>query len=137
MLKAPFKRIGTFDAIPKAIRDKCKKDHCACCAAPYLLAVGADNSPERRLILVHNRTEHLHHIFSRRWIRALELDPHTTWNLVSLCAEDHGKAKKAEERLWRGDGFGFIQAMKQMNFPMELVKYAAEQYGLKEVLSWL
>jgi hypothetical protein len=134
MLKKPFKRTGKFDAIPKSMKRQCRSYNCACCGMPYWYTAKLMNG---ELVTMHNAKEALDHIFPRRFCSHLGLSPHRPWNILSICNVCHGRKKKSEERLWRGDTFGYIQALKQMNYPIDMVKYAAEQYGFKEVLSWL
>jgi len=134
MLKSKVERKGDFTPIPAGIRKRIKAEYCACCGKAYVVRTLLPYSNRQ---FVEVKTKHVaEHIFPRRWCVEQMLDPHKLWNLASVCVNCHGKKKHAEDRLWHGDTFGFIQGLKQMSYPMELVRYAAEKYGLKEIFSW-
>jgi HNH endonuclease len=104
------------------------QSHCEVCGIEFKVMVYTD-------VLLY-AAQQLDHIFPRRWLANLKLNPHDRLNIIALCQSCHGVKKKAEERLFQGDVLGYLQALKTAGWPLSYVWRAARQYELKEVLSF-
>jgi hypothetical protein len=130
MIRTKTERKGEFTRIPDVIRIMSMQSECEVCGIPFgEMREDTDGKMWRTV-------QHLHHIFGRRFLNALKLNEHDRLNMIAVCQRDHGKCKKAEERLFQGDVFGYLRALKEMGFPLSYVWRAAKQYGLGEVLGF-
>lgn len=132
MLKTKVQREGAFTPIPKSVRKKCERKACEICSAVY----GSMRCKEGRVDRLIWVVEHLHHLLARRWLVERGIDPHVEANFISVCAECHGKCKKAEDRLFQGDVFAFLSELKQVGIPIDRVVRFASAVGLAEFSGW-
>jgi hypothetical protein len=77
----------------------------------------------------HGKSLHLDHIIPARIVKQNGIDPHHERNLMWLAHSIHAQKKAAEEQLkGKGGNYGFVQVLKQNNWPMDRVidamKYA-------------
>ena len=119
-------RKGAFTPIPKVIRMMSGQSHCEVCKKTY-------KELDEDLLFIR---QNLDHIFPRRFLSHWHLNPHDRLNIISLCGRCHGKKKKAEDCLWRGDVIGYLKALQHSGWPMSYIWRAAVQYEFKEVLCW-
>ncbi len=74
---------------------------------------------------------HLDHIIPARFVKMIEGDPHDPRNLMWLCKFDHGRRRRAEERLKSKEGLrGFILQMEMEGADMQRVKSLLQFYGV-------
>lgn len=128
-----IERKGAFTPIPAEIRKKFPKEACEVCGTQY---VTKHHNAYNNTFTEKRIKEVFDHIFPRRWCHENGLDEHKIWNFVSLCEKCHGIKTPLEADLWRKDSFTYIESLKRIGYPMERVRNAAEQYGLKEIYSW-
>jgi 5-methylcytosine-specific restriction endonuclease McrA len=116
--------------ISQKLRHAAKQDFCLACGREY----GAITYEYGKAYI---GTEILDHIFPRRFLLQLGLEPNVQCNLASVCARCHGRKLKAEELLYRTDVLGFVRELRKLNWPLGMVREAAEQYGIREVVKLL
>jgi 5-methylcytosine-specific restriction endonuclease McrA len=116
--------------IPKALRRLAHEEFCLACGQRY-----GEVLYENGKMFLH--IEVFDHLFPRRFLLQLELEPNVLFNLASVCQRCHGAKLKAEERLYYSDVLGFIRELRRLNWPLRAVKRAARQFGLKEVVKLL
>jgi len=51
-------------------------------------------------------------------------------NLLPVCSKCHGKKRRSEIRLEKGDVLGYTQEVNRLGYPMDRVKAALRLYGL-------
>ncbi len=111
-----------------------QRKHCEIpkCGIPYVVEVNG--------IKCQNAVQHIHHIFSRRFLDKWvpDMSPHAGVNLLSCCGECHGYwTSKIENFLFRGDTLRFVEWVKKSDWPIDRIKAAAQFYGLKELVKFL
>ena len=61
-------------------------------------------------------------------------NPHAMSNLACLCPECHGKKTATEYSLFEGDLIGFVDGLREMNYPYDRVISAFQNAGLNAKL---
>ena len=118
MLKTEVHRKGAFTPIPKYIRKQVTRKSCAICLMPYnrVYTMGKGLRYPRQVI---------HHLLPRRWMNQHGIHEHHVTGLISICQFCHGQLKPAEDRLFQGDTFGFLQINKRAGIdPERIIKFA-------------
>jgi hypothetical protein len=118
--------------IPQTLRDQAQRSHCEACGRKYGDFI---QTPRGKRVILRQCLDHL---FARRFLLNFKLSPNVTVNLVSICTNScHPQKLKAENSLFRGDSITYVQELRRLNWPKELIRKAAEFYGLREVVSLL
>lgn len=126
MRRPRVKREGEWTEIPAANRAIVSRRHCSICGLAYGKLAQVDGK-----FLVPKQV--IHHFLSRRFLESRGIKQiHHCWNLYSICSSDHGRMLAIEDRLFRGDVFGFLQGCKQVGLPVEKIVRFALRVGLDE-----
>ncbi|HXP82619.1 MAG TPA: hypothetical protein VN976_22155 [Verrucomicrobiae bacterium] len=116
--------------ISKALRRKAHQEFCLACGIHY-----------GDVLYEHGKAffigEVFDHLFPRRFLLHFALEPNVLFNLASVCQRCHGRKLKAEELLYYSDVLGFVRELHRLNWPLGMVKRAAQEYGFKEVVKQL
>ncbi len=74
----------------------------------------------------------IHHIIPESFLCrfAPGADPHVPVNLMCVCKSCHGNVLSIEAKLFRGDKLGFLQGLRERNWPMDRILAALAFYGL-------
>lgn len=77
----------------------------------------------------HGIDLHLDHVIPARFVTMVNGNPHDDRNLMWLCKFDHGRKRKAEERLREKEGLrGFILALQIEGWDMANIKSLLVMY---------
>ena len=130
MLKATGPRQGRWTGMPPRLRREAKRKKCSVCRIAY----GFVRFDQRGMGIkkVIRAKEHIHHLIPRRYLEDRHRDPHFPLNLISICAECHGKMKLAEDRLFSGDLFGWLSEMRRIQMPLNRIYEVARKLTLVE-----
>jgi hypothetical protein len=116
--------------IPVKLRNAATQEACLACGRQYGIIY-------YDLGRAYVSCEVFDHLFPRRFLLHFAAEPNVLFNLASVCQRCHGGKLKAEERLYYSDVLGFIRELRKLNWPLGMVKEAAEEYGIKEVVKLL
>jgi hypothetical protein len=108
----------------KAARLAAERDFCEACGAFVHEQLG-----NGEVLRIHPPIDH---IVPEAFLRLFcaDADPHDPVNLMSLDGRCHGMKLAIEAKLFRGDALGFLQGLRELNWPMERVQAALKFYGL-------
>ena len=126
MRRPRVKREGQWTEIPAANRAIVSRAHCSICGLRYGVLAEVDNC-----LIVPKQI--IHHFLSRRFLESRGIaEIHHAWNLFSMCSRCHGRTIVPEDRLFRGDVFGFLQSARQIGLPIDRIVRFALRVGLTE-----